>query len=112
MRKPNGIGAFTMLLCVSLLAPATILGQLTDQQIKQDIEWRFSQNPGLANIEVKVENGEVTLSGAVPNFTTQSAAVDWARSVADVKSVNIENLKVERPPVRNPAQSPDPQRPN
>ncbi len=63
----------------------------SDERIKDDINDRLSDDPYIdaSDVEVLVENGEVTLSGTVMNKEIKRRAEDIAESVSAVS--NVEN---------------------
>lgn len=65
--------------------------QRSDERIKDDINDRLSDDPYVdaSDIEVLVENGDVTLSGTVMSKSIKRRAEDIAESVSAVK--NVEN---------------------
>lgn len=69
--------------------------QRSDERIEEDINDRLTDHGDLdaTDIEVKVNNGEVTLSGLVDSRWAKRAAEDVAESVSGVKDVN-NNLRV------------------
>jgi osmotically-inducible protein OsmY len=70
----------------------------SDERIKEDINDRLSDDPFVdaTDIEVTVNNGEVTLTGTVEHRSTKRRAEDLADAVSGVK--NVENrLRVSQP---------------
>ena len=69
----------------------------TDEQITNDINDRLYNDSYIdaSEIEVRVTNGDVTLSGTVDDKQTKRRAEDCAESVTGVKDV-ANNLKVNR----------------
>jgi BON domain-containing protein len=69
--------------------------QRSDERIEEDInEWLTDHGDlDATDIEVKVNNGEVTLSGSVDSRWAKRIAEDVAESVSGVKDVN-NNLRV------------------
>jgi hypothetical protein len=69
--------------------------QRSDERVEEDINDRLTDHGDLdpTDIEVKVNNGEVTLSGSVDSRWAKRAAEDVAESVSGVKDVN-NNLRV------------------
>jgi hypothetical protein len=63
----------------------------TDERIKEDINCRLTDDAYVdaSNVEVAVENGEVTLSGSVPDRSSKRRAEDIAELVSGVS--NVEN---------------------
>jgi osmotically-inducible protein OsmY len=61
----------------------------TDNQLKQDIETELLWDPKLnaAQIGVSVDNGAVTLLGAVDTYPQKWAAADAAKRVSGVRTV-------------------------
>jgi len=69
----------------------------SDDRIKEDINCRLTDDAYVdaSNIEVAVENGEVTLSGSVPDRSSKRRAEDVAELVSGVS--NVENrLRVSK----------------
>lgn len=62
----------------------------SDERIREDINDRMTYDPNLdaSEIEVKVESGEVTLSGTVDSRWEKRRAEDIAESVSGVTGVN------------------------
>lgn len=71
---------------------------MTNEQIKKDVldNLYWDSRVDSSNIEIEVENGEVTLKGEVPSYSGKRAAVNDTWSVAGVIQVN-ENLEVKYP---------------
>ncbi len=65
-------------------------GEISDQDIKKAIENAFFQDPRVFsfNIDIKVKEGKVTLSGIVDNLRTKKAAEQDARHTYGVWQVN------------------------
>jgi len=61
-----------------------------DERIREDINDRLTESPEVdaTEIAVRVENGEVTLTGIVDNRRAKSIAEDLAENVAGVKDVH------------------------
>ena len=51
-------------------------------------------NPGIENVQVTVENGVATVSGAATTATAIEKAVLMAGNVAGITSVNIDNVQL------------------
>ena len=51
-------------------------------------------NPGIENVQVTVENGVATVSGAAPTAAAIEKAVLMAGNVAGITSVNIDNVQL------------------
>jgi osmotically-inducible protein OsmY len=68
----------------------------SDDRIREDVNDRLSDSYYLdaSDIEVKVENGEVTLDGTVQNRQSKRMAEDLAEEVSGVKHVQ-NNLRVQ-----------------
>ena len=66
----------------------------TDYEIKSDVltelAWQWQQNIDENEIVVNVEDGIVTLSGVVDNYTKKLAAEKAAKSVSGVKAVILD----------------------
>ncbi len=71
----------------------------SDERIHEDVNDYLTQNPDLdaSDIEVRVENGEVTLNGSVDSRHSKRLAEDLADDVPGVVDVNNELKIVERP---------------
>lgn len=69
----------------------------SDEKIKEDVQERLYHDTYIdaSDIEVSVDDGEVTLSGTVDHKQTRRRAEDCADSVAGVKNVSL-NLKINR----------------
>lgn len=69
----------------------------SDERIREDVSDRLTDDPGLdaSNIEVRVSNGEVTLSGMVNSRWDKRRAEDIADDVSGVKHVQ-NNLRVRQ----------------
>ena len=68
----------------------------SDERIKEDINERlwFDDDLDASNIEIEVQNGEVTLTGTVEDRYTKRSAEDLIEELAVVKHVQ-NNLRVE-----------------
>ena len=64
--------------------------QRSDERIREDINERLTQHPEVdaTEIEVQVQNGEVTLTGSVEQRHEKRIAEDIAESVSGVKDVH------------------------
>jgi hypothetical protein len=64
----------------------------SDDRILEDINERLTQHPGIdaEEIEVKVQNGEVTLTGTVSDRACKRMAEDLAENVSGVREVRNE----------------------
>jgi BON domain len=73
----------------------------SDERILEEVNERLTENPYLdaTDIEVRISEGEVTLSGAVDDRRAKRLAEDIAESVFGVKDVHNE-LKPQRQPSR------------
>jgi len=71
-------------------------GKSDDDTITKMISTKIARDPklGFMGIEVKTYEGDVTLSGTVPDKETSERLIELAESVKGVKSVKS-NLKVE-----------------
>ncbi|WP_050577458.1 BON domain-containing protein [Sinorhizobium arboris] len=69
----------------------------SDQRIREDVSDRLTDDPHIdaSNIEVTVENGEVTLSGTVMSRPVKHRAEDITESISGVKHVQ-NNLRLQR----------------
>jgi hypothetical protein len=72
--------------------------QRSDERIQEDVNDRLADDSWLdaSEIEVAVKNGEVTLSGSVPDREAKRRAEDIAEQVSGVKHVQV-NLRVQTP---------------
>jgi osmotically-inducible protein OsmY len=79
-----------------------------DERIKEDVCDRLTQHGQIdaSDIDVQVQNGEVTLSGVVDDRPAKRMAEDVVESVSGVKDVHNQ-LKV-RPRPATPAAAPEP----
>lgn len=68
----------------------------TDSIITNEVNSGFSNHNDLrdTNIDVKTENGEVSLSGKVSTEAQRDMAINKAEAVKGVKHVNADNLEV------------------
>ena len=80
----------------------------TDDQITSDIQAKLTAEAALngQNIQVTVQNGIATLSGAVPNDASRALAGNDSGSVDGVKTV-VNNLTVQAAAVIPPAPAPN-----
>jgi osmotically-inducible protein OsmY len=72
---------------------ATSAAATDDDTLKRQVKEQLSSNPDLANVQVEVAKGKVTLTGSVPKKEDRSQAKDLARAVPGVKSVS-EHLSI------------------
>lgn len=72
--------------------------QRSDDRIREDINERLTDHPHIdaSEIEVKVQNGEVTLTGMVDERHAKRLAEDIAESVSGVREVHNQ-LRVQQP---------------
>ena len=72
--------------------PAQKAVQRKDDQIQKDVENRLKQDPNLkkASIDVRADNGIVTLSGDAPSLQASLRASEMARRVSGVRAVHNE----------------------
>lgn len=88
----------TALLAVSLTALLLSCGKktATDQRLTTDVQAKLYANAATkpANVNVAVQNGVVTLSGAVPSSDVELAAMKIANETPGVKRVN-DQMKVD-----------------
>ncbi len=76
-------------------------GNVVDERIAGEIVAAFKRNANLdaERIEVRVENGRVSLTGTVPNWDSCRMAEDTARFTAGVTEI-VNNLSLEYSPER------------
>lgn len=69
----------------------------SDERIREDVNDSLTEDSSIdaSNIEVKVENGEITLSGTVSDRRSRRAAEDLAEAISGVSHVQ-NNLRVKR----------------
>lgn len=74
--------------------------QINDAEIKSDIEQVFASDPALANVDVNVivENGRVTLSGAVDSPEIKQKAERTVRSIKGVSSISDQLVVIQSTP--------------
>jgi hypothetical protein len=74
--------------------------QVDDAEVKSDIEQVFASDPALANVDVNVivEHGRVTLSGAVNSAEIKQKAERAVRSVKGVTGVNNQLVIIQTTP--------------
>jgi BON domain len=81
-----------------------------DERIREDINDRLTESPEVdaTEIEVRVENGEVTLTGIVDSRHAKRIAEDLAENVAGVKDVHnqirVQEQQRRYDPVRQDAE--------
>ncbi|TXT56292.1 MAG: Transport-associated protein [Promethearchaeota archaeon] len=70
--------------------------RVSDQAIAEDITAAVTRNfrVSIKNVNVKVENGVVTLSGGVPDFDAYNSALNIARSTKGVIDI-VDNLVIK-----------------
>lgn len=71
-----------------------LIGSSADEELKQRVEKVFKRNPGINpdNVEVRAEEGTVTLT-----FTGGSSA-EWNRAVVVAKRIDgVERVQVRKP---------------
>lgn len=77
--------------CTSLLlfSFATMAGFQEDSSVARDVRTQFAGNPNLTNthIDIKAQNGVITLTGMVDSPLQEKAAIEAAESVRGVSSV-------------------------
>jgi osmotically-inducible protein OsmY len=87
--------------------------QRSDDRIEEDVNEALTRHPGLdaSEIEVRVQNGEVTLTGTVDSRQDKRMAEDAAESCAGVRDVHNQlrvssagSRNAEREVTRTPAQ--------
>jgi nucleoid-associated protein YgaU len=67
---------------------------LVANYLKAVTEHLAQDNPGVENVQVTVENGVATLSGAATTAAAIEKAVLMAGNVAGITSVNIDNVQL------------------
>ena len=72
---------------------ATSAAATDDDTLKRQVKEQLASNPELANVQVEVVNGKVTLTGSVPKKEDRGQAKDLVRAVPGVKSVS-EHLSI------------------
>ncbi len=69
--------------------------------VRDQLEW--DSQVDASDIEIEVDNGEVTLSGTVPSFSARTAALEDALSIAGVRTVHNEiSVKLPEPVSTDP----------
>jgi hypothetical protein len=70
----------------------------SDERIREDIAEYLTEDPYIdaSNMEVEVQDGEVTLSGTVPDRWSRRSAEDLAECVSGVRHVQ-NNLRIAAP---------------
>ncbi|MEX2220159.1 MAG: BON domain-containing protein [Candidatus Rokuibacteriota bacterium] len=58
-----------------------------DDEITQQVKNRFERDPKLKSVDVRTDNGVVTLRGRLPNITDSARASQMAREVPGVRAV-------------------------
>jgi osmotically-inducible protein OsmY len=69
-------------------------GRAEDQQLHQQLHERFNQDPAFRNVQISVDDGRVTLEGAVASKEDRKRAKELARQVSGVRNVR-ERLRVD-----------------
>ena len=69
----------------------------SDERVQEEINDRLTDAPHIdaSSIECRVQNGEVTLTGTVPNRETKRNVEELAESISGVKEVQ-NNLRVKK----------------
>jgi len=93
-RKVEGVNDVENHLIVSKSVPKVV--ERKDEEIVKDVEGRIKKDPGLkqADIEVRADDGIVTLNGNAPSLRTSTHASEVASRVSGVRAVHNE-LSVE-----------------
>jgi osmotically-inducible protein OsmY len=68
--------------------------QVDDATLERELHDQFTRNPSMANVEVQVEKGVVTLQGSVPDKKDKKEAKKLAEKVQGVRKVH-EKLTVQ-----------------
>jgi osmotically-inducible protein OsmY len=78
--------------------------QRSDARITEDVCDRLSDDPEIdaSDVEVRVENGEVTLSGTVPDRRAKRRAEDLVEDVSGVREVH-NHMRIAQAPPAAPA---------
>lgn len=63
------------------------LVDVKDDEITQQVKHRFDRDAKLKSLDVRTDNGVVTLTGRLPNITDSARASQMAREVPGVRSV-------------------------
>ena len=63
------------------------LVDVKDDEITQQVKNRFEKDPKLKTLDVRTDNGVVTLQGRLPNITDSARASQMAREVPGVRAV-------------------------
>jgi hypothetical protein len=89
MRK-NKIGVLALMLALAMSVSCSRLGKPSDDAITTDIKAKMFSEPALkaATVDVVSKNGEVTLTGQVPDDTARLAAYKIASETKGVGRVN------------------------
>ncbi len=72
----------------------TSTARVDDSVLERELHDQFSRNPDMANVQVQVEKGVVTLEGSVPTKDDRKKAKQIAESVPGVRKVR-EKLEVK-----------------
>ena len=68
-------------------ASAKKMVEAKDDEITKQVKERFKADPKLKSLDVRTDNGVVTLEGKLPNITDSARASQMAREVPGVRSV-------------------------
>jgi hypothetical protein len=80
----------------------------SDERIQEDVNDRLTDAPDIdaSSVECRVQNGEVTLTGTVPDRETKRNIEELAESISGVKEVQ-NNLRVKKQQDRGSSSSKD-----
>ena len=66
-----------------------------DEDITKQVKQRFAADPKLKSVDVRADNGVVTLSGQLPNIADSARASQMAREVPGVRAVRNDTTYAE-----------------
>jgi hypothetical protein len=106
MRK-NKIGVLALMLALAMSVSCSRLGKPSDDAITTDIKAKMFSEPALktATVDVVSKNGEVTLTGQVPDDAARLAAYKIASETKGVSKVNDQMSVVTAQMTLQPATS-------
>lgn len=101
-----------LILLTTLILAASCAKGPDDSTIATEIKAQLYSDPDLKalNLNVAVQNGEVTLNGNVPSAEAQLKAFKLASAVPGVTKVN-DQMRVQAAQVQSPAPTPEPEPP-